>query len=117
MRKVHWFGKTVSERDEYARKEEFVRVFECERIGLQMLALLVTANSEAVKRCLIRAFRECVASSSVAKESASLWAPEVSLSSARMNDAENDKRLRNCARTVKARRQAFLLAPSFNAPA
>jgi hypothetical protein len=66
--KVRWFGKTVSERCEYARKEEFANVFESERVGLRRLALLLTANSEAAKRCLIRAFRECVASSSVSKE-------------------------------------------------
>jgi DNA-directed RNA polymerase specialized sigma24 family protein len=71
--KVHWFGKTVSERGEYARKEEFVSVFECERVGLRKLALLLTANSEAVKRCLIRAFRECIASSSVSKEWVLSW--------------------------------------------
>jgi DNA-directed RNA polymerase specialized sigma24 family protein len=65
--KVRWFGKTVSERSEYARKEEFASVFECERRGLQRLALLLTANSEAAKRCLIRAFRECIASSSVSR--------------------------------------------------
>ena len=65
--KVHWFGKTKSERGEYACKEDFASVFESERAGLQRLALLLTANSEAVKRCLIRAFRECTASSSVSK--------------------------------------------------
>jgi DNA-directed RNA polymerase specialized sigma24 family protein len=72
--KVYWFSKTVSERGEYARKEEFVSVFECERAGLQRLALLLTANSEAVKRCLIRAFRECIASSSVSKGWVLSWA-------------------------------------------
>lgn len=71
--KVRWFGKTVSERCEYARKEEFVSIFECERVALQRLALLLTANSEAAKRCLIRAFRECVASSSVSKEWVLSW--------------------------------------------
>jgi hypothetical protein len=71
--KVRWFGKTVSERCEYARKEEFVSVFECERLGLQRLALLLTANSEAAKQCLIRAFRECIASSSVSKEWVLSW--------------------------------------------
>jgi hypothetical protein len=71
--KVHWFSRTVSERDEYARREEFVSVFQCERIGLQRLALLLTANSEAVRRCLIRAFRECIASSSVSKEWVLRW--------------------------------------------
>jgi DNA-directed RNA polymerase specialized sigma24 family protein len=71
--KVRWFGKTVSDRCEYAREEEFVSVFECERVGLQRLALLLTANSEAVKRCLIRAFRECIASSSVSKEWVLSW--------------------------------------------
>ena len=73
MMKVHWFSRTVSERDEYARREEFVSVFQCERIGLQRLALLLTANSEAVRRCLIRAFRECIASSSVSKEWVLRW--------------------------------------------
>jgi hypothetical protein len=48
--KVRRFGKTVSERCEYARKEEFVGVFDCERVGLQRLAILLTANSEAAKR-------------------------------------------------------------------
>jgi hypothetical protein len=71
--KVRWFGKTVSERCEYARKDEFVSVFDCERAGLQRLALLLTANSEAAKRCLIRAFRQCIASSSVSKEWILSW--------------------------------------------
>jgi DNA-directed RNA polymerase specialized sigma24 family protein len=61
------FGKTVSERCEYASKEEFASIFERERIGLQRLALLLTANKQAAKRCLIVAFRECVASGSVLK--------------------------------------------------
>jgi DNA-directed RNA polymerase specialized sigma24 family protein len=71
--KVRWFGKTVSERREYACKEEFVSLFERERVSLQRLALLLTANSEAAKRCLIRAFRECIASSSVSKEWILTW--------------------------------------------
>jgi hypothetical protein len=65
--KVRLMKKTVRERCEYARKDEFVSVFDCEREGLQRLALLLTANPEAAKRCLIRAFRECIASSSVSK--------------------------------------------------
>lgn len=73
MMKVRWFPKTVSERCEYARKDEFVSVFDRERAGLQRLALLLTANSEAAKRCLIRAFRECIASSSVSKEWILSW--------------------------------------------
>jgi len=56
--KVHWFGKTVSERREYARKEEFVGVFDCERAGLQRLALLLTrelGNRKAMlESCLSR---------------------------------------------------------------
>jgi DNA-directed RNA polymerase specialized sigma24 family protein len=71
--KVRWFGKTVSERCEYARKEEFVSLFRRERVSLQRLALLLTANPEAAKRCLIRAFRECIASSSVSKEWVLTW--------------------------------------------
>jgi len=71
--KVRWFGKTGNERREYARKEEFVGVFECERLGLQRLALLLTANSETAKRCLSRAFRECIASTLVSKEWVVSW--------------------------------------------
>jgi hypothetical protein len=73
LMKVHWFGKTVSERCEYARKEEFVSVFERERAGLQRLALLLTANSEAAKQCLVCAFKECITSSSVSKEWVLSW--------------------------------------------
>ena len=71
--KVRWFGKTVSKRCEYARKEEFVGVFDSERKGLQRLAILLTANSEAAKRCLSRAFQECIASTSVSKEWVVSW--------------------------------------------
>jgi DNA-directed RNA polymerase specialized sigma24 family protein len=75
--KVRLFRTTVSERCEYARKDEFVSVFDCERAGLRRLALLLTANSEAAQRCLIRAFRECIASSSVSKEWILSWTRRV----------------------------------------
>ena len=71
--RVRWFGKRVSEGYEYARKEEFVSLFERERVSLQRLSLLLTANSEAAKQCLIRSFRECIASSSVSKEWILSW--------------------------------------------
>ena len=71
--KVPWFGKRASERCAYADKEEFVSVFECERAGLQRLALLLTANSEMAKRCLTRAFGDCIASSSVSRERVLSW--------------------------------------------
>ena len=74
MTRARWFGKRGSERCEYASKEEFVSAFERERVSLQTLALLLTANSEAAKRCLIRAFRECIAGSSVSKEWVLSWA-------------------------------------------
>jgi hypothetical protein len=75
VNRVCWLGHKARERDrsEYARKEEFVNLFECERAGLQRLALLLTANSEAAKQCLIRAFRECIAGSSVSKEWVLSW--------------------------------------------
>ena len=74
MTRTRWFGKRVRERCEYASKEEFDSVFECERVSLQTLALLLTANSEAAKQCLIRAFRECMTSCSVSKEWVLIWA-------------------------------------------
>ena len=67
MISVRQVGKTASERCDYASKEEFAIAFECERVALQSLALLLTANKEAAKRCLIIAFRECIASGSVFK--------------------------------------------------
>jgi len=70
---ARWFGKTVSERCEYASKEEFASAFECDRVSLQRLALLLTANKDAARRCLILAFRECIASSSVSKEWVLSW--------------------------------------------
>jgi DNA-directed RNA polymerase specialized sigma24 family protein len=72
--RARWFGTRVSERCEYASKEEFGSVFECERVSLQTLALSLTVNSEAAKRCLIVAFRECIASSSVSKGWVLSWA-------------------------------------------
>jgi len=71
--KIRWFGKPVSERCECARKEEFAVVFNSERAGLQKLALLLTANSEVAKRCLIHAFQECIESSSVSKQWVLSW--------------------------------------------
>lgn len=40
---------------------------------MQKLALLLTADSETAKICLVRAFRECIASSSVFRESVLSW--------------------------------------------
>jgi hypothetical protein len=71
--RVRWHKHETRARSEYACKEEFVKLFECERAGLQRLALLLTANSEAAKRCLSGAFRECIASSSVSKEWVLRW--------------------------------------------
>ena len=71
--RARWFGKTVSGRRECASKEEFARVFECELESLQRLAVLLTADSEAARRCLILAFRECITNSSVSKECVLGW--------------------------------------------
>jgi hypothetical protein len=71
--KIRWFGKHVSERCECARKEEFAIVFDSERAALQKLALLLTANSEVAKRCLIHAFQECIESSSISKQWVLSW--------------------------------------------
>jgi hypothetical protein len=65
--RVRWLGQRASSRGDYASKEEFVSVFNSERAGLQRLALLLTADSEAARLCLLCAFRECIASSSVSK--------------------------------------------------
>jgi hypothetical protein len=75
--KIHWFGKAVGERVEDVRKEEIASVFECERVSLQRLAMLLTADSEAARLCLIRTFRECIASSSVSKEWILSWTRRV----------------------------------------
>jgi DNA-directed RNA polymerase specialized sigma24 family protein len=72
--KFRWFGKRVRDRSEYADEQEFVNTFECEKTGLQRLSILLTANSLTANRCLNRALRECIASSSVSKEWALSWA-------------------------------------------
>ena len=73
MGRVRWLDRKASKRGEYAGKKEFASVFDSERAGLQRLALLLTADSETAKLCLFRAFRECITSSSVAKEWAFNW--------------------------------------------
>jgi|SRR5579859_1034555 len=80
--RVGWLGQKASDRGEYASKEEFASVFESEREGLQRLALLLTANKEVANQCLIRALRECTASSSVFKEWVLNWARRVVIRSA-----------------------------------
>ena len=77
MIKFHWFRRMVNEGDEYARLEELLRVFECERAGLQRLALLLTGNSEAVKPCLSRALRDCISSISVSRDWILRWTRRV----------------------------------------
>jgi DNA-directed RNA polymerase specialized sigma24 family protein len=69
-----WLGQKAGNRGEYASKEEFAKVFESERAGLQRLALLPTVNSESARRCLIRAFRECIARGAVSREWVLSWA-------------------------------------------
>jgi DNA-directed RNA polymerase specialized sigma24 family protein len=73
MTRGHWIGATGSERCDYARNEEFVTLFERERVRLQRLALLLTVNSQSARRCLIGAFRDCISSSSVSKEWVLSW--------------------------------------------
>jgi DNA-directed RNA polymerase specialized sigma24 family protein len=71
--RFRWFDKRENDRGRYAGKEEFASLFESERMALQGLALLLTADSGAARRCLIRAFRECIASSSVSKDWVLSW--------------------------------------------
>ena len=73
MNRLRRLGQKASERREYASKEEVASVFESEQAVLQRLALLLTADSETAKRCLIRTFRECIASSSVSKQWVLSW--------------------------------------------
>ena len=75
--RFRWFDKGESDRGKYACKEEFVSVFESERMVLQRLALLLTANTEAAERCLALALQECIASSSVSKDWVLAWARRV----------------------------------------
>lgn len=77
VNRVGWLGHKASERGEYASKEEFAGVFVLERASLQRLALMLTANKEVANQCLIRALRECIASSSVFKGWALNWARRV----------------------------------------
>jgi DNA-directed RNA polymerase specialized sigma24 family protein len=68
------FGSTIAGRCEYAHKEDFVSVFDRERVGLHRLAHLLTGSSEIARRCLGLAFRECMVSGSVSKGWVLSWA-------------------------------------------
>jgi hypothetical protein len=72
--KIPKFGKALSEGGKYARREDFVNAFECERAGLRGLALLLTGKAGMVDRCLIHAFRDCIANDSVYKDWTLKWA-------------------------------------------
>jgi DNA-directed RNA polymerase specialized sigma24 family protein len=67
------FDKALSEEGKYARREDFVNAFECERASLRKLALLLTGKAEMVDRCLIHAFRDCIANDSVCKGWTLTW--------------------------------------------
>lgn len=74
MTRARSFGSTIAGRCEYAHKEDFVSVFDRERVGLHRLAQLLTGNSEIARRCLALAFRECIMSDSVSKGWVLSWA-------------------------------------------
>src|SRR5580698_3132101 len=71
--KIPRFNKALSEGGKYARREDFVNAFECERAGLRRLALLLTGKAEMVDRCLVHAFRDCIANDSVCKNWTLTW--------------------------------------------
>src|SRR5580698_3717073 len=71
--KIPRFNKALSEGGKYARREDFVNAFECERAGLRRLALLLTGKAEMVDRCLVHAFRDCIANDSVCKDWTLTW--------------------------------------------
>jgi hypothetical protein len=75
--RARWLVRKANGGGEYASKDEFASIFEGEQAGLQRLALLLTADSEAAKRCLIRSFRDCVASISVSREWVVSWSRRV----------------------------------------
>lgn len=71
--RVRWLGRKGHVRGDYASREEFAKAFASERAGLHMLALSLTGDSEAARRCLISTFRECLASSSVSRDWVLRW--------------------------------------------
>ena len=77
MGRFRWLEKQQKDGVKYASKEEFVSLFESERVALQGLALLLTASPETATRCLALAVRECIASSSVSKEWVLNWTRRV----------------------------------------
>jgi hypothetical protein len=62
------------EKDTYATKDDFQRLFAREMIDLIRLSLHLTADAEKAEICLILAMRECLANSAVSKEWALIWA-------------------------------------------
>jgi hypothetical protein len=82
VNRIRWGRRVAGEGDEYVSKEEFVGVFESEQVGLQRLALLLTANSDAAAQCLSLALQQCLATSFVFKGWALSWMRRVVISSA-----------------------------------
>jgi len=73
VNRIRWRRRVADERDEYVNKEEFVGVFESEQVGLQRLALLLTASSDTATRCLSLALQQCLATSFVFRGWALSW--------------------------------------------
>jgi hypothetical protein len=66
--------KMTVERDAYVSIEEFVALFLSERVCLQRLALLLTADSRLAARCVRLALNQCGANSCVLRGWAFSWA-------------------------------------------
>ena len=74
---VRWFRKRQHAINTCAGKEDFVGLFESERVTLKRLALLLTANSHLANQCLVLALRDCIEQSSVAKGWVLTWTRRV----------------------------------------
>jgi hypothetical protein len=62
------------EKDTYATKDDFQRLFAREMIDLIRLSLHLTADAKKAESCLVLALRECLANCAVSKEWALVWA-------------------------------------------
>jgi hypothetical protein len=67
----------ISERDPYATREDFIRIFSEDTNGFYQLSFLLTGDHEKAERCLVAGIEDCVKENRVFREWARSWAKRI----------------------------------------
>jgi hypothetical protein len=66
-----------SEPNQYATREEFIKLFHEDMNGLYQLSFLLTGNHEKAEKCLVAGIEDCVQENRVFREWARSWAKRI----------------------------------------